>query len=86
MGYNKPDSLYSWVNRLKTYQIYYSAPLDLDYLMLSHYTDFYKKEIPDGGGPRIPDKEDDPDKFDEKVNAAVKSNVEIRRSRGCIIQ
>ncbi|WP_300570636.1 TOPRIM nucleotidyl transferase/hydrolase domain-containing protein, partial [Flavobacterium sp.] len=64
-----------WVNYLKAYDIYYSSPLDLDFLMLTHYPEFYKKAIPDNGGPKIPDKTIKPEKFEEKVNAAIHATL-----------
>ncbi len=76
------DNLYTWVKRLKKYGVYFSAPLDLDFLMLQHYTDFYKQEIPAGGGPRIPDSDDEPDKFLEKVETAVKATLKSNEAEG----
>ena len=51
---NKLDSLMGRVTFLKKYNIFYSSPLDLDFLMLEHYPEIYKKAIPKNGGPRIP--------------------------------
>ena len=67
--------LNSWVNYLRKYNIFYSNPLDLDFLMLTHYPEFYKKAIPKGGGPRIPDKDEEPEEFEEKVNSAVQATL-----------
>ena len=53
---NKLDSLMGRVTFLKKYNIFYSSPLDLDFLMLEHYPEIYKKAIPKNGGPRIPEK------------------------------
>lgn len=74
--------LNSWVTFLKKYKIFYSNPLDLDFLMLTHYTEFYKKAIPKGGGPRIPDKAKEEAEFDEKVKTAVQATLKSEKATG----
>ncbi|MCR6642408.1 MAG: AAA family ATPase [Sporocytophaga sp.] len=76
------DNLNSWVNDLKEYNIFYSNPLDLDFLMLTHYPEFYKKAIPKVGGPRIPDKETEPEEFEEKVKSAVQATLKSEKTTG----
>lgn len=68
-------NLLLWVERLKTFDVYYSNPLDLDFLMLTHYPDFYKKTIPENGGPQIPDKIKKAEKFQEKINTAIHATL-----------
>lgn len=75
-------NLNSWVNSLKKYNIFYSKTLDLDFLMLTHYTEFYKKAIPKGGGPRIPDKAKEATEFDEKVKSAVQATLKSEKATG----
>ncbi|TXE03075.1 ATP-dependent nuclease [Algoriphagus aquimarinus] len=75
-------NLNSWVDMLKPYNVFYSNPLDLDFLMLTHYPEFYKKAIPKGGGPRIPDKVKEPDEFSEKVEAAVQATLKSEKATG----
>lgn len=48
--------MYGWLEVLEKYDVYFSALLDIDFLMLEHYPDFYKTAIPKNGGPKIPDK------------------------------
>lgn len=79
---NEIENLNSWVNRLKKYKIFYSNPLDLDFLMLTHYTEFYKKAIPKSGGPRIPEKTKEATKFDEKVTSAVQATLKSEKATG----
>jgi putative ATP-dependent endonuclease of the OLD family len=71
-----------WVSLLKKYKIFYSNPLDLDFLMLTHYSEFYKKTIPKGGGPRIPDKTKEGTEFDEKVKSAVQATLKSEKATG----
>lgn len=75
-------NLNSWVDMLKTHNIFYSNPLDLDFLMLSNYPEFYKKAIPKGGGPRIPAKVKQTDEFSEKVEAAVQATLKSEKAKG----
>lgn len=79
---NKLDNLMGWVNFLKKYNIYYSAPLDLDFLMLEHYLNTYKKAIPKKGGPRIPDKNKDSENFATKVESAVAATLKSEEAKG----
>ncbi len=79
----KLDNIMSWVNnRLKDYNVYYSTPLDLDFLFLEHYTEAYKKAIPKNGGPRIPDRNKEPDKFQAKVEGAVQATLKSEEAVG----
>lgn len=74
--------LYGWVDFLKRYNIFYSKALDLDFLMLSHYPEFYKKAVPENGGPRIPDRTLKPEEFDEKVTNAVQATLKSEEATG----
>jgi putative ATP-dependent endonuclease of OLD family len=47
------DSLKTWVSFLEGYNVFYSAPLDLDMEMLSAYPAAYEAIIPTGGGPSL---------------------------------
>ena len=79
---NKIDSLLSWVSYLEQYNIFYSSPLDIDFLMLEHYSEFYKKAIPKGGGPHIPDKVVKPEEFEIKLNSAVQATLKSEEAKG----
>ena len=61
--HKKPVSDYAelqrWVRHLEEFNVFFSAPLDLDLLMLLQFPDAYKK-IGAGSGPRIPT-EDSPE-------------------------
>lgn len=67
--------LNSWVNSLKKYNIFYSGPLDLDFLMLKYYPEFYKKAIPKNGGPDIPDQAEQKNDFKEKIKTAIHATL-----------
>ncbi|MES2394854.1 MAG: AAA family ATPase [Bacteroidota bacterium] len=73
-------TLHGWVEFLKKYNIFYSNPLDLDFLMLTHYLEFYAQAIPENGGPKIPDKTKKPKEFDEKVSVAIQSTLKSEKA------
>jgi len=47
------DSLQHWVEALEKYNIFFSAPLDIDFMMLEHYGMVYKNLLNENEGPRI---------------------------------
>ncbi|ECI0353233.1 DUF2813 domain-containing protein [Escherichia coli] len=65
------DNEIAWMNRLKEYNVYFSYPYDLDWLMLNEFYEDYKTFVPKKGGPKLP-KEDDPE-YNDKVRAAIAS-------------
>ncbi len=69
----KLDSIYSWVNHLERYDVFYSKPLDLDFLLLKEFESEYKSTIPKGGGPQIPDKATEPAAFSEKLEKGIRA-------------
>ncbi|MEZ6209975.1 MAG: hypothetical protein R3B46_01835 [Phycisphaerales bacterium] len=58
--------------------MYFSAPLDLDFLMLQHFADAYHGTVAGGKGPKIP-AEDDED-FAADVEAVV--NAVLKEAGG----
>jgi predicted ATP-dependent endonuclease of OLD family len=78
----KVKTLQGWLRRLKEYDVFYSAPLDLDFLMLTHYSEFYKAAIPENGGPRIPDKEEEPEEFEEKLTGSIQATLKSKKATG----
>ena len=51
--YNEIDSMQTWINRLEIYNVYFSSPLDIDFLMLENYGERYKDILSDKEGPRL---------------------------------
>lgn len=43
-----PDQLKAWLDHLEKWNVYFSAPLDLDLLLLNHYKDAYIGHLEDG--------------------------------------
>lgn len=50
---NATESMQSWINRLEQFDVFFSAPLDIDFLMLEHFGEEYKQSISETEGPRI---------------------------------
>lgn len=50
---NDADILQSWIDYLEKYSVFFSAPLDIDFLMLEHYGDVYKELLSEKEGPRL---------------------------------
>ena len=47
-----------WLRRLREHDVFFSMPLDLDFMMLHHYFNHYKAIVGKGEGPRVPNKTD----------------------------
>lgn len=50
---NNSDSLQSWIADLEQYNVFFSTPLDIDFLMLEHFGDVYKSLLGKKEGPRL---------------------------------
>ena len=50
------DCMISWITSLEKYHVFFSSPLDIDFLMLEHYGDYYKKNLSSKEGPRFMEK------------------------------
>lgn len=60
-----------WVRRLRKFNVFFSAPLDLDFMMLVAFQESYQASFTDGTGPRLPSKAKSPTKYEERIQAAV---------------
>ncbi len=74
------EVLFSWINRLEDYGVFFSSPLDIDFLMLEHFPDSYKKIMK--YGPRLPKKCDDPDEYSKKIMASIRSTLKNENATG----
>lgn len=55
---NDSNSMQSWINHLERYNVFFSTPLDMDFLMLEYYGDIYKDMLGEKEGPRLMVKEE----------------------------
>lgn len=54
---NNSEALQSWINFLEQYNVFFSSPLDIDFLMLEYYGEVYKSLLSEKEGPRFRIKE-----------------------------
>ncbi len=47
------DNLKIWIDYLEQYNVFFSSPLDIDFLMLEHYEEVYKGLLGEKEGPRL---------------------------------
>lgn len=46
-------SIQEWIDKLELHNVFFSAPLDIDFLMLEHYEEVYKSLVNKSHGPKI---------------------------------
>jgi hypothetical protein len=68
-------NLASWVESLEDFDVYYSQPLDADFLMLTHFPEAYTDLDEGEQGPSIPDKKKNADAFDTRIKKAVRATL-----------
>lgn len=49
----RSQPLLSWINHLEKFNVFFSAPLDIDFLMLQYYKDYYLKTLSINEGPVV---------------------------------
>lgn len=71
-----------WLQRLMEdkYNVFYSSPLDLDFLMLESFPEEYKKTVP--RGPSIPDRKKYPDEYDKKIKGGIIAALKNEKATG----
>ena len=68
-----------WIEHLEQFDVFFSAPLDLDFLMLQTFPEQYHATAQEGGGPRVPD---DPAAFQKRVSKAVRAVLKAEGGTG----
>ena len=69
-----------WIRKLEGAVVFFCAPLDLDFVMLCAFPDEYKKTAKHG--PQIPEKDNDPLAFEEKVKNSIKATLKSESAIG----
>jgi putative ATP-dependent endonuclease of the OLD family len=77
---NDLKTIEPWLKDLEKFNVYFSASLDIDFLMLEHFPAFYKDAIPPTGGPRIPDKAKDLVKYNERIAGAICASLKSEKA------
>ncbi|MEK4454009.1 ATP-dependent nuclease [Paenibacillus sp. FSL L8-0506] len=82
----EPDWLESmndlWIERLmeENYNVFFSSPMDLDFLMLETFPKSYKETVP--RGPSIPDKVKKPQSYAKKIKGGIVSALKNENATG----
>ncbi len=63
------DTENGWIDLLKSYDIYFSHPIDIDFMMFERFPEQFKALAPENGGPNIP--EVGHENYDEKTKQAI---------------
>jgi len=77
-GPNSLTEMDKWIKKLESYNFFFSAPLDIDLLMLESFTDVYKS-IPENG-PDIPDKTVDRSGYDAAVFNGINATLKKKKN------
>ncbi|WP_324825756.1 ATP-dependent nuclease [Brevibacillus laterosporus] len=77
---NQIDKL--WIPRLKDekYNVFFSTPLDLDFSMMEAFPYAYKDTVP--LGPRFPDKINNPEEYEAKIQKGIQATLKSEKSTG----
>lgn len=67
----------AWINYLESFDVYFSYPLDIDFMMLEKFPSQYKKLNSNQNGPSIPKEEDD--KYKENTQIAIASVLKKKK-------
>lgn len=62
-----------WISFLEKFGVFFSRPLDLDFMMLESFTEHYKNSVLSGYGPNLPDKTTNRDEYDKRIKSAIRS-------------
>jgi hypothetical protein len=52
------ETMAAWIEHLEEFGVFFSAPLDLDFLMLQTFPEEYQATAHEGGGPQIPEEDE----------------------------
>ncbi|AYV72439.1 AAA family ATPase [Bacillus sp. PK3-056] len=69
------DAMKTWLDMLEglEYNVFFSGPLDMDFLMLEKFPLAYKEIMKIG--PRLPDRSDKPDEYRKKINSSIQATL-----------
>ena len=73
-------SMDGWIKELESYDLFLSAPLDLDFLMHEAFPSEYESTAPKNGGPTIPNKEDAPDDYQATLVACIQATLKSTKA------
>jgi putative ATP-dependent endonuclease of OLD family len=75
-------TMQGWIDAISNHDVFFSRPLDLDFMLLTAFKDQYLAQK--NRGPQIPDKATKPAMFQEKVDAAVCNTLKSKKATGAL--
>jgi putative ATP-dependent endonuclease of the OLD family len=76
------ERMQGWVDSISNHNVFFSSPLDLDFMLLSAFKVQYLAQK--NRGPQIPDKATNLAKFQEKVESAVYNTLKSKKATGAL--
>jgi len=67
------DEMDYWIASLEKFGVFFSQPLDLDFMMLEKFSDYYKSSTLSGTGPNLPDKTSNQEDYDKRIKSAIRA-------------
>lgn len=74
------DEMKEWISDLEQYGVFFSRPLDLDFMMLLAFSEAYEAVAQDADGPEIPDDDDEYEKAVKQATIAVLKGTGVNGS------
>lgn len=81
--YSNIAPLFAWVKRLEGYNVFFSQPLDLDFLLLKSFAKIYQN-LDGYQGPDIPDKANKLNEFAVRVEKSVQRTLKSDSAKGAL--
>jgi hypothetical protein len=72
------DVMDGWIARLERYNLFFSAPLDLDFMMYESFPLSYQETAPPAGGPKIPAEEENSKGYQEKLKSGIQATLKSK--------
>lgn len=88
------ENMEGWMNYLENFRIFFSSPLDIDFLMLEKYENFYKNILENNEGPEIKlgehykkikdlsEEEKSSNEFKDRISKDVKNSLKEKGGSG----
>lgn len=76
------NNLRAWIKNLEKYNVFFSDPLDIDFVMLEEFLDEYKKTIPPNGGPMHINKEKASDEYQKRLSKGIRATLKSEGGDG----
>lgn len=78
----RSDGQAEWIAALEAADLFFSAPLDIDFLMYEAFSKEYEGTAPTKGGPQIPSKTADPEGYATKLASSIRATLKSENATG----